>query len=197
MGKLIDCLWCRQIPNAITLFRMVLIAPIYYCLVNEYYQLALILFIIAGISDGLDGFLARRYSWKSRFGSIADPMADKLLIVLSFIALTWIGVIPWWLMLTILLRDLIIVIGSMIYHILFGRFEITPSLISKINTGVQLCFLILVLLKLAFLSFIPKAYLVFAVGCVFASCLLSGADYVWVWSHKAHQQKGKKRHETV
>ena len=189
--------WYKQIPNAITLFRMILIAPIYYCLVYEHYRLALILFIIAGISDGFDGFLARRYDWKSRFGSIADPAADKLLIVLSFIALTWVGVIPWWLMATILLRDLVIVIGAMIYHIQFGRFEIKPSLISKINTGVQLGFLILLLLKLAFLTSLPKAYLVFAVGCVFASCLLSGVDYVWVWSHKAHQQKGKKRHDSV
>lgn len=189
MGKLMKNEWYKQIPNAITLFRLVLVVPIFYCLLHASYTLALILFVIAGISDGLDGFIARRFNWKSRFGSIADPAADKLLIVLSFIALTWIGVIPWWLMVTILLRDLVIVIGALIYHLLYGRYEITPSVVSKINTAVQLVFLILILLKLAFFISIPQIYLVFAVGCVFATCILSGADYVWVWSHKARQQR--------
>ncbi len=174
----------RQIPNAITLLRIVLLIPVFICLIHEQYQSALFLFLLAGISDSLDGLLARRYHWKSRFGSIADPIADKLLIVFTLIGLTWVGAIPLWLTSVMILRDFVIVSGAIAYHYLLGDFEIVPSMISKINTGTQLGFLMLTLLDLTFFP-MPRWFITFGIGCVFTSSVLSGVDYVWTWGRKA------------
>ena len=97
-----------DIPNLITAFRFLLVPPVVLTLLNERLGTALILFFIAGFSDALDGYLAKRNNWSSRLGALMDPLADKLLLVSCFVSLGWLGWIPPWLVALVVLRDLVV-----------------------------------------------------------------------------------------
>lgn len=174
----------RDIPNIISLLRILLVVPVVWLLLRQEYSLALMLFFIAGISDGIDGYLAKRNNWQSRLGSILDPLADKLLLISTYMSLAWLGHIPMWLVLFVLLRDLIIISGAVAYHIKFGEYEMTPTVVSKINTFFQIT-LVLVVMFSEGLYALPDKFLVYLSYAVLATTLLSGADYVWVWGQKA------------
>ena len=103
---------------------------------------ALALFIIAGLSDGLDGYLAKNYGWQTRLGGFLDPAGDKLLVAWTFGTLAYLGHIPVWLAVIVIFRDVVIVAGSFIYHYLVRRLEGEPTRISKLNTGLEFTFLI-------------------------------------------------------
>ncbi|GAA3959353.1 CDP-alcohol phosphatidyltransferase family protein [Allohahella marinimesophila] len=137
------------LPNAITVLRIVLVAPIAWLLLQQDYGFALLLFLAAGLSDGIDGFLARRYDWGSRFGAIADPLADKLLMVVTFAMLSLNGVVHWWLTIIVYGRDIILVSGALAYHYIVGQYEIQPSWLGKLTTFTQILFLLLVLVVVA------------------------------------------------
>jgi cardiolipin synthase len=180
----------RDIPNLITIVRIVLVIPILWLLLNEKYGWALILFGVAGVSDGLDGFLAKHYGWKSRLGSLLDPLADKLLLVSSFLVLGWLEQIPRWLVALVVLRDVVILTGALVYHFRIERVEAAPSLISKLNTLLQILLVVLVVLHNAWLSLATWVIQVLVWGVV-ATTVLSGIDYVWVWSRRAVRARGK------
>ncbi|PCJ45183.1 MAG: CDP-alcohol phosphatidyltransferase [Gammaproteobacteria bacterium] len=173
-----------SIPNMLTIMRLLLVIPLVMLLLANQYGIALTVFVIAGLSDGLDGLLAKRFGWVSRFGSIADPLADKLLMVSSYFVLTWQGEIPWWLFVTILLRDLVIVGGAYIYHQLFDLEEIKPTYISKFNTFIQILLVVLVIFSLASNS-ISELVIQLTIYLVLASTLTSGAQYITIWGRKA------------
>ncbi len=173
----------RHIPNIISVFRILLVWPVVYCILQGNYDQALWLFLIAGISDGVDGYLAKHFRWQSRLGSILDPIADKLLIVCSYAAVAWVGLIPLWLWITIFLRDFIIVTGGLAYHFLIGKFEMAPSLISKFNTVMQIA-LLLVVLSLQ-ITQVPAWVTQWMVFLTLVTVVLSGLDYVSVWGRKA------------
>ncbi|WP_373508037.1 CDP-alcohol phosphatidyltransferase family protein, partial [Thiocapsa sp.] len=101
----------RDLPNIISVLRLVAVAPVMYLLLRQEYGWALVLFAAAGASDGLDGYLAKRYDWRSRLGGILDPLADKALLVACFLILGWQGLVPVWLVIAVILRDLVIVTG--------------------------------------------------------------------------------------
>ena len=128
----------RDIPNILSLLRISLVIPIVYLLVQREFSYVLVLFVIAGISDGLDGYLAKRNNWTSRLGSILDPLADKLLLVFSYLALGWMGEIPMWLVFAVMARDVIIIVGAISYHELIGEYDMEPSWLSKTNTFFQI-----------------------------------------------------------
>lgn len=173
-----------DIPNIISVFRVILVMPVVLMLLQQQYTVALILFAVAGISDGLDGFLAKHYGWESRLGTILDPLADKLLLVCCFFTLAWMSLIPMWLLFIVIARDLVIVIGGVAFHFLFGRFEMEPSYSSKANTFFQIIFVLAVVFFHADFGFAP--WIVGTLGyIVLATTLLSGADYVWVWGRRA------------
>lgn len=176
----------RDIPNAISIGRIILVLPVALLLLAEEYLGALLLFFVAGFSDGLDGFLAKRYGWHSRLGSILDPLADKLLLVTSYICLAWVGAIPDWLVMIVIGRDLAIVAGAIAFHLLLGRYEMVPTWISKINTVMQI-FLVLVLVFSAGVFELPEGLLTFMVYAVCVTTLASGVDYIWTWSFKARR----------
>lgn len=174
----------RHIPNIISMFRVLLVLPVVWLLWQREYAMALLLFAIAGVSDALDGFLAKHYGWQSRLGSILDPLADKLLLVCCFLTLAWLELIPFWLLVVVIARDLVIVVGALIFHVLFGRYEMAPSLISKINTFFQIVFVIAVVLFNSELW--PAPWIAEYLGyVVLATTLVSGADYIWVWGRRA------------
>ncbi len=170
----------RDIPNIITVIRLLLIAPIVLLLLQQSYQWALILFVIAGISDGLDGFLARQYGWTSRFGSMVDPLADKLLMISCFSTLAWLAFVPKWLWLVVVLRDVVIMIGVIVYKRVAGRPEYEPSLISKLNTLLQIILITALLFYLGVYQ-IPLLWLIVLMYLVFLTTVVSFINYVWVW----------------
>lgn len=181
----------RDIPNIISMFRVVLVLPVVWALLQSNFTLALILFAVAGVSDALDGFLAKHNHWESRLGSILDPLADKLLLVCSFYTLAWIELIPMWLFLVVLVRDLVIILGGLVFHLLFGRYELEPSRVSKINTFFQILFVLAVVFFHGQYALTP--WIVDALGyIVFATTIISGLNYVWVWGRRAMLRKHNK-----
>lgn len=135
-----------NVPNVLTVLRIILVPIIIICLIQDQYLSALLLFVIAGITDGLDGFFARILQQKSVLGSYLDPLADKTLISSSFIALAVMGRIPAWLTVIVISRDCIILLGISVLTLLSIPFEVRPALISKLTTAFQLLAIFLVLL---------------------------------------------------
>lgn len=166
--------------------RIVLVAPILWCITQERFELALILFFIAGFSDGVDGWLAKRFGWGSRLGALLDPVADKLLVAGTFVTLMLTGHIPAWLAGIVVLRDVVIVGGAMAYSWLVAAVEGEPTRISKLNTALELLLILFVLSRAAYGW--PDAITVTVIGAaVLVTVVISGVDYVWSWSRRARE----------
>lgn len=176
-----------DLPNAISILRIILVIPVVVALLDRHFSTALVLFAIAGLSDALDGFLAKHFHWESRLGSILDPLADKLLLVASFASLAWLGLVPMWLLWLVLARDVIIVIGGLAYHYLIGEFTLLPLWSSKINTALQIILVLLVILEQQWFEQL-NAITSVAVWLVVASVINSGTEYIIVWGLRAWQQ---------
>lgn len=178
------------LPNLITGLRILLIPPFLWLLLQGQHGGALALFVLAGVSDGVDGYLAKHYGWRSRLGAVLDPLADKLLMLCACLALGWLGALPWWLVGMVLLRDGIIVAGALAYYRLFGACEMEPLRISKLNTVMQITLVLTVLLDLwhGVVSPLLLDGLVWLVG---ALTLISGMAYVWIWSRRALGEENK------
>jgi cardiolipin synthase len=177
----------RQIPNVITSIRILLVAPIAIALAHGQLLLTIVLFGAAAFSDAADGFLAKRYGWQSELGSILDPIADKLLMAAVFITLAHMRLLPRWLMLTAVARDVIIVAGALLYRFCLGPLKGRPSVISKINTLCQAALIMAVVGRQEF--GIPPAWAVMVLGAlVFATVVVSGIDYVLVYGPRALKQ---------
>lgn len=177
----------HYIPNTITILRIVLSFFVLYSLFIEKYQWALYLFLLAGASDALDGFLARRYGWFTRFGSIVDPIADKILLVSSLLALAYGGYIPVWLVWLIIARDLWVALGAFCYYCWIDTYEMAPTLLSKANTFFQILFVVLILINLSF-SIIPSVILQIVMYFVLGMNLASWGHYTWVWGKRAWEK---------
>ncbi|MBV9759271.1 MAG: CDP-alcohol phosphatidyltransferase family protein [Acidobacteriaceae bacterium] len=146
------------IPNLLTLFRLVLIAPFGWLCIRGHNIPALFVFLIAGITDTLDGTLARRFNQRSKFGRLADPIADKLLTTVSFLALSLFRqgrpAIPLWVTIAVIGRDALILIGSFVVYVSTGSTAFQPGAFGKVNTFIELGTIVLVLVsaRLAFLA---------------------------------------------
>lgn len=127
----------RNLPNAITILRFLLVAPIVACLLIDEYSWAFGLFVLAALSDGVDGFLARHYDWHSRLGTYLDPLADKALMTAVYFTLGWQDVLPMWLVALVILRDAMILGGAFVVRERMLATGAKPSVISKLNTGAQ------------------------------------------------------------
>ena len=180
----------RDIPNIITALRFLLVPPVVILLLQERFTAALIVFGVAGLSDGLDGFLARRFDWRSRLGGIMDPLADKLLVVSSFVTLGWLGLIPAWLVLLVILRDLVIIAGATFYHMRIEQFDAEPSVASKLNTAAQIL-LVLAVLYSSGIHTLPVMLMDVLLYGVLVTTLWSGFDYVWTWGRRAMHRGGR------
>ncbi|WP_100640424.1 CDP-alcohol phosphatidyltransferase family protein [Marinobacter salexigens] len=174
----------RWIPNALTLVRIFLIAPFARALLVQEYRLALVIFAVASVTDGLDGYLARRFNWRSRFGALADPLADKALLITAYLVLTYTSVLPLWLFLLVLGRDLLIVGGALVYHYGIGRFDMEPSMPGKLNTLVQIVVILGIITILAGMPVQP-VWLNVGIWLVAISAVFSGGHYMVVWGARA------------
>lgn len=172
------------IPNAISISRIALIAPILWLYVNEQFGWALGLFLAAGLSDGIDGYLAKKYHWDTRLGAFLDPAGDKLLIAWSYGTLAFLGHIPAWLAFIVIFRDVVIVAGSFMYHYLVRRLEGEPTRISKLNTALEFVFLVLVIWKAGF-DWPDDITITILGAAVLITVVISGYDYVSNWIRSA------------
>ena len=172
------------VPNFICLLRIALTVPIVVLLAEGRYDHTLVLFAIAAVSDMLDGYLAKTFGWTSEVGKWLDPLADKLLLVSVFITLAAIGLVPVWLAAIAVARDIVIAGGAVAYKWLFGPVEGRPTWPSKLNTLVQLLYVIAVVWQAAFRD-LPD-WLVQGLGAfVLVTTVVSGVDYVLTYIRKA------------
>lgn len=186
---LIDPMSLRWLPNAISLLRIALVAPILWLIVNGGYDVALALFLVAGASDGLDGYLAKRFDWHTRTGALLDPVADKLLVDGLFITLAMTGQIPAWLAVVVVTRDVVIIGGATTYNFLIKPVHGEPTRISKVNTVVELLFVLFVLSRAAY-GWPDQITLTILGAAILVTVVISGIDYVWTWSVRARQNAG-------
>ncbi len=188
----------EQLPNAITIARVLLVFPTAWFLWDGEYAAALVLMTIAGASDAVDGWLARRWRAQSRFGEAFDPLADKLLVAVMVVIFTLQSHLPLWLVLIVIGRDVCIVGGAVIYRVLFGAIEFAPTRLSKANTAAQISVLLMLLVELCRFGWIselaaalldPWSFLLLGVLGV-----SSGIDYVLTWGLRAVRQSRAGRH---
>jgi len=182
------------VPNFLTVIRMVLVPVFVTMLYYQRFDWALVIFVFAGLTDGIDGFLARRFNQKSQLGTILDPIADKLLLVTSFITLSMPSImaasalvqphprhlpVPFWVTAAVISRDVFIVVGAATINVVTGFRGFRPSGLGKANTVVQITAIVLVLVAASFPPL--RGYLPTVYTTVFAFALISGAHYVfWV-----------------
>jgi len=172
------------LPNVLTIGRILAIPPLVILLISGQYGWALAVAVVAGVSDLIDGWLARRFGWQSRFGSLADPAADKLLMLASYLTLAWLGYLSWWLFMLVVGRDLVIVIGGWVYHRYFETLEAEPTQLSKFNTFCQVFLMWFVLIRLAGFPLPPEAQIGLEWMVAFMA-IATLVQYVWLWSLRA------------
>lgn len=182
----------KYIPNALTLFRLGLIIPFLICLYHQQYVLAFYIFIIAGLTDGLDGWLARYFNWQSTFGTVVDPLSDKILVGSSFISLALIGSLPWWLVALVFLRDFSISVGVVCYWFIQRKLDFEPTFLSKVNTTFQLTLVVVCLFELAFFKLHPD-FVHFLIYLTAFTTSITYVHYAWIGCHKAWPQKDLKK----
>jgi cardiolipin synthase len=174
----------RHLPNFICLVRIVLIWPTIDALYAGNYWTALILVAACAISDGLDGWLAKRFNWTTHLGKLLDPLADKLLLVALFLTAAWMNLLPWWLTAIVVARDVMIGVGAVIYRFWIGPLHGRPTLLSKINTGMQLAVALAAILGAA--TGLPTREMVTALAIVtMLTTMVSGADYLSAFTRRA------------
>jgi cardiolipin synthase (CMP-forming) len=178
------------IPNIITIARLIMVPLIVVLIGQERWGLAFALFAAAGVSDGVDGFIARRFNMRSEFGAYLDALADKALLVSIYVTLSVTGVLPGWLAILVVSRDLMIISAIMVSRLMERPLAIKPLFVSKLNTGAQIVFAALVLGTKAFTLDVPTLY---AAGMILVAALtiVSAAAYLARWMrHMASEFNG-------
>jgi cardiolipin synthase (CMP-forming) len=180
-----------NLPNLLTIGRILLVPVTVWSLLGGDYLIALLAFVIAGVTDGLDGYLARRFSWQSVLGSYLDPLADKALLVSTYVTLAILHALPQWLAILVVSRDVMIVGAVLLSRYLEKPVVIKPVFVSKANTVAQIAFVVVLLASLALGWSIDRVLLAGAFS-VAVLTLGSLAVYMRIWlSHMAVNDSGK------
>jgi cardiolipin synthase len=179
----------KHLPNAITVLRAALVPLLAWLLLERDYGKALTLFVALGLSDLADGVIARRFDLRTRFGAIADPLADKLAMLTAVLLLAQQGWLPWWFALLVIGRDVLIVSGALAYHFLVGHVDMAPTWLSKANTALEFLFIASVL-ALGAGCFDEGAWYPVFLWATSLTVIASGVQYVYVWSRKAMRARG-------
>jgi cardiolipin synthase len=187
------------LPNLLTMFRMALIPVFVSLLYSRKFAWALGVFVLAGLTDGLDGLLARRLNQGSQLGTILDPIADKLLLVTSFIVLSIPAIaphplprhfpIPFWVTVVVISRDIFIIVGAAAINIVTGFRRFRPSWLGKINTTVQILAIAAILIAASYPS--VSGYLPTVYTTVFGFAVLSGIHYIFFASRLLNEERQK------
>jgi len=186
------------VPNLLTIFRMVLIPVFVTLLFYQRFILALVVFLVAGLTDGLDGLLARRFDQTSQLGTVLDPIADKLMLVTAFVVLSMRSIypqplpshlpVPFWVTVAVISRDVFIVVGAAAINIMTGFRGFRPSWLGKVNTTVQIIGIAAIMVA-ASVPYGAGYYLPTIYTTVFALSLLSGAHYVFFASKLLNEDR--------
>ncbi|MBR0696029.1 CDP-alcohol phosphatidyltransferase family protein [Bradyrhizobium lablabi] len=169
-----------SIPNIITLGRIILVPIIIWAIVSSQMEIAFAIFVVAGVSDAVDGFLAKRFNMTSELGALLDPLADKALLVSIYVALGIWGAMPRWLVILVVSRDIMIVSAVIVSWLFDKPVEMKPLMVSKLNTVAQVAFAALVLASLGF-GFEPRPYDLILMGLVTVFTLVSVSLYLVEW----------------
>jgi cardiolipin synthase len=185
------------LPNLLTIFRMVLIPVFVSFLFYQKFGWGLGVFMLAGITDGLDGLFARRFNQKSQLGTILDPIADKLLLVTSFIVLSMPSIspqplprhfpVPFWVTAAVFSRDIFIIVGAAAINIATGFKGFRPSWLGKVNTAIQIMAIAAILVAASIPS--VSGYLPTVYTTVFAFAVFSGIHYVYFASRLLNEER--------
>jgi cardiolipin synthase len=176
-----------NLPNILTLIRVLLIPVFVILIINKLFDWALITFASAGITDGIDGLIARVTHQKTELGAYLDPIADKLLLSAAFITLAIIEILPSWLAVVVITRDLIILIGFFVMFLSSYHPKIRPSLVSKVTTVFQITTILLVLL-IGYYPAFGRLSSVAIYGTAFFT-IISGAHYIYVGTRILNEKK--------
>jgi cardiolipin synthase len=179
-----DTCGVRHIPNIICLLRIALIWPIVRALLHSDYVSALVLFGVAAVSDGLDGFLAKRFQWTSAVGKFLDPLADKLLLVSVFVVASWSTLVPLWLAIVVIARDFVIGLGALVFRVWFGPLRGRPTVVSKVNTALQIAVLLAAILHAAY-ALPPREVVAVLAVITLVTTIASGIDYLTQFMRRA------------
>lgn len=176
----------RFLPNALTILRIILVAPLAWTLFRDEYALSLLLFALAAATDAADGLLAKLCGWTSELGKVLDPVADKLLFLVVFVSLSILGLVPVWLAVLVIGRDVVIGTGALVFTFCFGSLAGRPTLVSKLNT-LCLIFYVLAVIGAAAYPEVPEAAVIALGALVMVTTVVSGLNYVLVYARKAAQ----------
>ena len=186
------------VPNMLTVFRMVLIPVFVTLLFYQRFTLALAVFVLAGLTDGLDGLLARRFKQQSQLGTVLDPIADKLMLVTAFIVLSMRSIfpqplpshlpVPFWVTVAVISRDVFIIVGAAAINIMTGFRGFRPSLLGKLNTIVQITGIAAIMLAASF-PYYTGYYLPTVYAAVFGLAILSGLHYIFFASRLMNEDR--------
>ncbi len=181
-----------HLANIITLGRLLSVPVVVWLIIDGAMMPAFVLFVIAGISDAVDGFLARRFNQHSELGSYLDPLADKALLVGVYVTLGHVGYLPAWLVILVVFRDVLIIGGAILLYMFTQSLQMAPLAVSKVNTAAQIVLAALVLggIGLAIDDRGATAAMVYVVA---ATTILSGAAYIAQWSRHVAIAGSKKR----
>lgn len=168
------------IPNLITIMRLVLVPIVIVMIGEERWQAAFGLFVVAGVSDAADGIIARRFDMRTEFGAYIDPLADKALLVSIYVTLSVIAILPVWLAVTVVSRDLMILAAILVSRLMDHPVAIKPLFVSKLNTAAQIVFAAVILGMKAFRVEVGEV-LNWGMGLVAALTVLSAAAYLARW----------------
>jgi cardiolipin synthase len=177
-----------NLPNILSFARLMAVPLAIWLMLAGDFMLAFWLFVAAGLTDALDGFLAKRFGWETELGSYLDPLADKALLVSVFVVLGWIGHLPLWLTIMVVFRDVFIVGGAVVVMAITGGFKAEPMFVSKLNTTLQIALAAAVLAKLGH----DLAIDALTTGLIVATALTtfaSGMAYLVRWTRRLNAQE--------
>jgi cardiolipin synthase len=183
----------RHLPNALTVIRMLLVVPLAWMILEGHFDQAVLVAAVAGASDALDGWIAKRFGWESWLGGVLDPLADKLMLIACFVSLGMIDAHPAWLTWLVVGRDVVIVLGAVIYHNFVGRISGQPTAFSKFTTCIQIAYVLVQLVQLSSWVTLSPALLTGLIWLTAACTLASGAQYVVIWSGKAVRESRRRK----
>jgi cardiolipin synthase (CMP-forming) len=177
-----------NLPNVITIFRILLIPVFIILLLYNHFHWALAVFAFSGVTDGLDGFIARKSNQRTVLGAYLDPMADKLLLIAGFVTLSFLKIIPLWMTIVLVSRDLILIFGTLILHMIQGYLEISPSWLGKCTTVTQMIYILAVLFVMVFDQ--GSAILFPLLFLTLMLTVVSGLHYIFraIWFLNAHAE---------
>jgi cardiolipin synthase len=186
------------VPNMLTVFRMVLIPVFVTMLFYQRFIVALAVFVCAGLTDGLDGLLARRFDQRSQLGTVLDPIADKLMMVTAFIVLSMRSIfpapvpshlpVPFWVTVAVISRDVFIIVGAAAINIMTGFRGFRPSWLGKVNTTVQIVSIAAIMFAASFPDY-TGYYLPTVYATVFTFAILSGVHYIFFASKLLNEDR--------